>query len=162
MNAVELVRQHWEEHAAVLAAAGEIPEVKAVATIGAPSAPAHVGHLLATGREEIERLGEAVVDLAGRKFTIKRQFLADIEGQIVVLESADGVTWSENRPRKPPPRLPPAWLHLVQGGGTVVVNGPTLVLAGSETAGVWVSTDDGDTWTQEPTLPGSSATPLSS
>jgi putative redox protein len=65
--------------AAVLAAAGEIPEARAVVTIGAPSEPGHVAHLLEEKREEIESRGEAVVNLAGRRFTIKRQFLQDIE-----------------------------------------------------------------------------------
>jgi putative redox protein len=67
--------------AAVLAAAGEIPEASAVATIGAPADPGHVRHLFADKSAEIETLGEAEVDLAGRRFRIKKQFLEDIEGQ---------------------------------------------------------------------------------
>ncbi|HEX4249884.1 MAG TPA: bifunctional alpha/beta hydrolase/OsmC family protein [Pseudonocardia sp.] len=67
--------------AAVLAAAHLVPEVKAVATIGAPADPAHVGHLLAEHRAEIERTGEAEVVLGGRAFRIRRQFLDDIAGQ---------------------------------------------------------------------------------
>ena len=39
--------------AAVLAAAGRIPEVKAVATVNAPCDPEHVAHLLEPQREEI-------------------------------------------------------------------------------------------------------------
>ncbi|HEY9539858.1 MAG TPA: alpha/beta fold hydrolase, partial [Kiloniellaceae bacterium] len=66
--------------AAVLAAAPGIPEAKLVATIGAPADPAHVGHLLAEARPEIEAKGEAEVVLAGRRFRINKQFLADIEG----------------------------------------------------------------------------------
>ena len=65
--------------AAVLAVAGDIPEARAVVTIGAPSDPAHVAHLLKDSRAEIETEGEADVNLAGRTFTIKRQFLHDIE-----------------------------------------------------------------------------------
>lgn len=65
--------------AAVLAAAGRIPEIKAVATIGAPSDPAHVQHLFADARPEIEAQGEAEVKLAGRTFRIQKQFLDDIE-----------------------------------------------------------------------------------
>lgn len=65
--------------AAILAAAGEIPEAVAVATIAAPHDPAHVRRLLATAIPEIEAAGEAEVDLAGRKFRIKKQFLQDID-----------------------------------------------------------------------------------
>ena len=67
--------------AAVLAAAGDMAEVKAVATIGAPADPEHVSHLLQDGIEEIEREGEAEVLLAGRPFKIKKQFLEDIASQ---------------------------------------------------------------------------------
>jgi len=67
--------------AAVLAAAARIPEVAAVATINAPADPAHVARLFAPRRAEIEAAGEAEVVLAGRTFRIRRQFLADIEGQ---------------------------------------------------------------------------------
>jgi putative redox protein len=67
--------------AAVLAAAGRLDDVKAVATIGAPADPGHVAHLLADARPEIEAKGEAEVVLAGRSFRIQKQFLEDIEGQ---------------------------------------------------------------------------------
>ncbi len=67
--------------AAVLAAAGEIEEAKAVVTIGAPADPAHVSHLFESSRAEIESKGSAVVNLAGRKFEIKKQFLEDIASQ---------------------------------------------------------------------------------
>ncbi len=65
--------------AAVLAAAGQLPEVRAVATIGAPCDPAHVKRLFAAGHEEIEAEGEAVVDIGGRPFRIKRAFVDDLE-----------------------------------------------------------------------------------
>lgn len=64
--------------AAVLAAAAQITEAAAVATIGAPFDPAHVRHLLAPAVAEIEAAGEGEVTLAGRKFRIKKQFLDDI------------------------------------------------------------------------------------
>lgn len=65
--------------AAVLAAAGLLPDVRAVATIGAPSSPAHVKHLFAAGHEQIDAEGEAVVDIGGRPFRIKRAFVDDLE-----------------------------------------------------------------------------------
>ncbi len=64
---------------ACLKAAGHLPGVKAVATIGSPFDPAHVRHLLGDAREEIEKRGEASVTLAGRPFRIKRQFLEDLD-----------------------------------------------------------------------------------
>ena len=63
--------------AAVLAAAGEVPEAKAVVTIAAPSDPTHVTGLFRERIAEIETQGEAQVQLAGRAFRIKRQFLLD-------------------------------------------------------------------------------------
>jgi uncharacterized protein len=67
--------------AAVLAAAGSIPEVKAVATIGAPSDVGHVAGLFREQVPEIEARGEALVQLAGRPFRIRREFLADAAEQ---------------------------------------------------------------------------------
>jgi len=67
--------------AAVLAATHRVPEVRAVATIGAPAHPGHVLHLLGHDRAEIERSGQAEVCLAGRTFRIRREFLDDIAEQ---------------------------------------------------------------------------------
>lgn len=67
--------------AAVIFAAQEIESVKAIATIGAPSNPNHVQHLFKSGLEEIEASGKAVVNLSGRDFTIKKQFLEDLESK---------------------------------------------------------------------------------
>jgi putative redox protein len=64
-----------------LAAAGQIPEAVAVATIGAPADPAHVSRLFTEALPEIEAKGEAEVLLAGRPFRIQRQFLDDIARQ---------------------------------------------------------------------------------
>ena len=64
--------------AAVLAAAGQIPEATAVVTIGAPSDPIHVTGHFADSIETIRKDGQAQVSLAGRPFTIKREFLDDI------------------------------------------------------------------------------------
>ena len=69
--------------AAILQAALQVEEVVAVATIGAPHDPEHVEHLFESSREEIERDGQAVVRLAGRPFTIKKQFIEDLRGQQV-------------------------------------------------------------------------------
>jgi putative redox protein len=65
--------------AAVIFAASQLNSVKAVATIGAPSNPSHVSHLLKSGINEIEEFGEAIVDIGGREFKVKKQFLDDIK-----------------------------------------------------------------------------------
>src|SRR5450432_625463 len=64
--------------AAILAAAGQIPEAKAVVTIAAPSDPAHVTGLFKDRIEDIRKHGDVEVELAGRPFHIKREFLDDI------------------------------------------------------------------------------------
>ncbi|WP_027525822.1 bifunctional alpha/beta hydrolase/OsmC family protein [Bradyrhizobium sp. Ec3.3] len=64
--------------AAILAAAGKIPEPKAVVTIAAPSDPAHVTGLFREHLNDIRTQGEVEVSLAGRPFRIKREFLDDI------------------------------------------------------------------------------------
>ncbi len=65
--------------AAVLAMAGEVPEAKAVVTIGAPHRAEHVAHNFSASLEEITATGEARVELGGRQFRIKKQFLDDLE-----------------------------------------------------------------------------------
>jgi len=64
--------------AAVLQAAAEIPSAVAVITIAAPADPGHVSRALGNFQEIIKRRGEANVDLAGRTFKIKKQFLEDL------------------------------------------------------------------------------------
>ena len=65
----------------MLQAAGRIESVRAVATIGAPFDPQHVAHLFADSSEVIESQGEAEVRLAGRTFTVSRDFVHDLAGQ---------------------------------------------------------------------------------
>jgi uncharacterized OsmC-like protein/alpha-beta hydrolase superfamily lysophospholipase len=64
--------------AAVLAAARDVPEAVAVATINAPCDPGHVVQHFSGSLEVIEEYGEAEVDLGGRPFRIRKQFLDDI------------------------------------------------------------------------------------
>jgi putative redox protein len=64
--------------AAVLLAASQLESVKAVATIGAPAEPVHVQHQFGEKVDAIENEGIAQVRLAGRPFTVKKQFLEDI------------------------------------------------------------------------------------
>jgi uncharacterized OsmC-like protein/pimeloyl-ACP methyl ester carboxylesterase len=67
--------------AAILAAAAQIPDAKAVVTIAAPSDPAHVTGLFNDRVADIRKHGEVEVSLAGRPFHIKREFLDDIAEQ---------------------------------------------------------------------------------
>ena len=63
---------------AVLAAASEVPEARAVVTIAAPSDPAHVTGLFKDQLGEISARGEVEVALAGRPFRISRSFIEDL------------------------------------------------------------------------------------
>ena len=78
-RAPEILIGHSLGGAAVLNAANQLDSVKAVVTIGAPATARHVAHLFDGSTEEIEQRGEARVNLGGREFSIKRQFLEDID-----------------------------------------------------------------------------------
>ncbi|NRP70800.1 hypothetical protein ILFOPFJJ_01682 [Ensifer psoraleae] len=91
LSAADYLRQHYQAPsllighslggAAVLAVAKDIPEVRAVATIGAPADVGHVLKNFGTSLEEIEKNGAADVDLAGRKFLVRKQFVEDARAQ---------------------------------------------------------------------------------
>ena len=78
-RAPSLLVGHSLGGAAVLGAATRLTEAVAVATIGAPAEPAHVKALFAASEREIESAGEAEVELGGRHFRIRREFLRDLE-----------------------------------------------------------------------------------
>lgn len=65
--------------AAVLQAAHRIPSSSAVATIGAPAHPEHVKKNFGGQLDVINAEGAATVRLEGRDFTIKKQFIDDLE-----------------------------------------------------------------------------------
>jgi putative redox protein len=68
--------------AAMLAAAAHAPEAVAVVTIGAPIDPGHVTSLFPPETlAALETADEATVELAGRPFRIRRQFLDDAGAQ---------------------------------------------------------------------------------
>ncbi|WP_454630410.1 bifunctional alpha/beta hydrolase/OsmC family protein [Bradyrhizobium cenepequi] len=87
-KAPDLLIGHSLGGAAILAAAAQIPEAKAVVTIAAPSDPAHVTHLLKDHVEDIREQGEVEVSLAGRPFRIKHEFLDDIAEQNLLAQVA--------------------------------------------------------------------------
>lgn len=78
-EAPQIIVGHSLGGAAVLHVAGSMPSVNAVATVGAPSTPTHVTHLLDSGRAELEANGEAQINIGGRPFRMKKQFIADLE-----------------------------------------------------------------------------------
>ncbi|MEM6698865.1 MAG: alpha/beta fold hydrolase, partial [Bacteroidota bacterium] len=80
-QAPELIIGHSLGGAAVICAADKVESIKAIATIAAPFAPRHVSHLVASKAEEIEETGEAEVNIGGRSFRVKKQFLEDIVEQ---------------------------------------------------------------------------------
>lgn len=78
-TAPSLLIGHSLGGAAVLYAAAKMDSVKAIATIGAPSDPKHVTHLITHGLDEITTKGYAEVSIGGRPFTIKKQFIDDLK-----------------------------------------------------------------------------------
>jgi putative redox protein len=80
-EAPRLLIGHSLGGAATLAVAGSVPEARAVVTMAAPSDPSHVTHLFGEQMDLIASEGEAQVQLAGRPFRIRRQFLEDVAEQ---------------------------------------------------------------------------------
>ncbi|MGB6151474.1 MAG: alpha/beta fold hydrolase [Pricia sp.] len=76
-QAPSLLVGHSLGGAAVIAAASRLDNIKAVATIGAPSRADHVTHLFSHGIEEVQEKGEVEVNIGGRPFTIDREFIED-------------------------------------------------------------------------------------
>jgi len=80
-GAPRLLVGHSLGGAAVLCAGRQLDSVTAIATLGAPGHPEHVKGLLQSSVEEIEATGQAEVRLAGRTFTMKKEFLDDVSEQ---------------------------------------------------------------------------------
>jgi uncharacterized OsmC-like protein/alpha/beta superfamily hydrolase len=77
-SAPQVLVGHSLGGAAVLSVAGDVPEVRAVVTIGAPADAEHVVGLFDDATDDIVANGEACVRIAGRPFTITQQFLDDL------------------------------------------------------------------------------------
>jgi uncharacterized OsmC-like protein/pimeloyl-ACP methyl ester carboxylesterase len=126
----EVLVGHSLGGAAVLAAAGQIPSVRAVATIGAPADPGHVAELFGDHHKTIQEDGSAEVMLAGRKFTIAKQFLDDISEQNVAGNLAD---------------LKSALLIFhAPGDNTVGIDNAGIIFAAAKHPKSFVSLDDAD------------------
>ena len=78
MEAPMILIGHSLGGAAVLHAAAKIPSVKAVTTIAAPSTLDHLAGRLQSQTEGLDAGGEAEVEIGGRPFRIRREFLDDL------------------------------------------------------------------------------------
>ena len=77
-EAPQLLIGHSLGGAAVLFAASQIHSVKAVVTIGAPFGPGHISHMFTGSMAEINTKGEAEVNIGGRPFLVRKQFIDDV------------------------------------------------------------------------------------
>jgi uncharacterized OsmC-like protein/alpha-beta hydrolase superfamily lysophospholipase len=78
-RAPQILIGHSLGGAAVLGAAAKLDSIDAVVTIGAPATAQHVAHLFKDKAAQIDVQGEAVVALGAREFSIRKQFLDDID-----------------------------------------------------------------------------------
>ena len=61
----------------LVAAAAQVPEATAIVTLAAPSTPAYVTRMFSAHLDQIAADGEALVQLEGRPFRIRQQFVDD-------------------------------------------------------------------------------------
>ncbi len=80
---VQILVGHSLGGTAVLAAAPHIDSCRAVASINAPSEPRHVLRHMEENLEAIREQGSAVVNLGGRPFRIRQEFVDDVRNQDV-------------------------------------------------------------------------------
>ena len=80
-KAPQLIVGHSLGGAAAILASSKIESIQAVVTIGAPGEPEHVQHLFGSDKETILKEGRAKVDIGGRPFYIKKQFIEDLDQQ---------------------------------------------------------------------------------
>ena len=83
-QAPQIVVGHSLGGTAALAAAQQLQSCRAVATINAPAEAEHVLQHMAASLSEIEHEGAAFVNLGGRPFRIKREFVEDIRSQDIL------------------------------------------------------------------------------
>jgi putative redox protein len=77
---VRLLVGHSLGGTAALAAAGGIPALQALATVGAPFDPWHATRLFGDSLDRVADTGEATVDVGGRPFRVTRELLDDLAG----------------------------------------------------------------------------------
>jgi putative redox protein len=77
-EAPKLLIGHSLGGAAVIHAAAFIPSAAAVATLAAPSSTDHLVSVIRSSGEDIESTGEADVEISGRTFKIRKEFVDDL------------------------------------------------------------------------------------
>lgn len=127
---VRLLVGHSLGGTAALAAAASIPSLSALATIASPSDPWHAAKMFGDSLEEIERTGEAQVQLGGRPFRVTRELLDDLRGARME-EAIHGL------------RLPLLILHSPLDG-TVGIDNATKIWMAARHPKSFVSLDDAD------------------
>ena len=80
-EAPKLLIGHSLGGTAVIFAADQLEETVAVVTIGAPSDPEHVKRLFEEDIETIKKQGSAKVNIGGRSFHLKKDFIDDLENK---------------------------------------------------------------------------------
>lgn len=75
----DIIIGHSLGGAAVLSAAHSMPKVKAVVTVGAPYKASHVQQLFKDDLSRIEKEGIAKVQIGGRPFQIRKEFIDDLK-----------------------------------------------------------------------------------
>lgn len=80
-EAPKLLVGHSLGGSAVIFAANELEYVEAVVTIGSPANPKHVKRLFEGDIETIKKGGAAKVNIGGRTFRIKKDFVEDLESK---------------------------------------------------------------------------------
>lgn len=83
-QAAEILIGHSLGGTAILMAAAKLKNLKALVTIGSPSEATHVQHLFENQKDKIEKTGEAKVNIGGRPFNIKKQFIEDLQNTNVL------------------------------------------------------------------------------
>ncbi|HEY6772949.1 MAG TPA: alpha/beta hydrolase [Oxalicibacterium sp.] len=117
--------------AASLMAAGELPGVRGVVTIGAPYDVAHVLRLFdPAGLERVEAQGEAEVKLGGRPFVVRKSLV-------------DGLRQNDLRSRIATLRRPLLVMH-APGDDTVEVANASHIFAAARHPKSFISLDDAD------------------
>lgn len=81
LMAPQLIIGHSFGGTAAIQASPRIASISAMVTIAAPADPAHIVQQFEHATDDIETKGQATVSLADRSFTIKKQFLEDVNAQ---------------------------------------------------------------------------------
>ncbi|WP_296385039.1 bifunctional alpha/beta hydrolase/OsmC family protein [Winogradskyella sp.] len=76
-KAPSLLVGHSLGGAAVIVAASQLENIKAVATIGAPATVEHVTHHFSHAIEEVANKGEVEINIGGRPFKVNQEFVND-------------------------------------------------------------------------------------